>query len=136
MNRKVHSSVLLTRVLYSPAYLLTDLRISPAVPTNQVRPTDPNPNPTPTPNPNPHQVRPTDVALGQNKRSVNCIAIDDDDQTMFCGSQARYLVITPPSSEDAQTMFCGSQARSLVITPHLVRMRMIRRCSAAARHVT
>jgi len=33
------------------------------------------------------KVRPTDVALGQNKRSVNCIAIDDDDQTMFCGSQ-------------------------------------------------
>ena len=50
-------------------------------------------------------MRPTDVALGQNKRSVNCIAIDDDDQTMFCGSQARYLVIPPPpfpSDEDDQ----------------------------------
>jgi len=33
------------------------------------------------------KVRPTDCALGQNKRSVNCIAIANDDKTMYCGSQ-------------------------------------------------
>ena len=34
------------------------------------------------------KVRPTDVALGQNKRSINCLTIDEEDQTMFCGSQS------------------------------------------------
>jgi len=32
------------------------------------------------------KVRPTNVALGQNKRSFNCVAIADDDSTMYCGS--------------------------------------------------
>jgi len=34
------------------------------------------------------KVRPTDCALGQNKRSFNCVAISDDDRTMYCGSHS------------------------------------------------
>eukprot|EP01083_Nonionella_stella_P250775 865977_1 len=38
------------------------------------------------------KIRPTDCQLGQIKRVINCICIDDNDENMFCGTQSGDLL--------------------------------------------
>lgn len=34
------------------------------------------------------RLTPTDVAMGQLKRNVKCIAVQDDDQMFYCGTSS------------------------------------------------